>query len=80
MTLRHPRRMLALLVAVVSVTAAQAGGATRALGVTIDSGPSGTVTSTDATFAFSARGGAGTVGFTCMLDRSTVDCTFDLYP
>ena len=46
MTLRHPRRMLALLAAPVSVTAAQAGGATRALGVTIDSGPSGTVTST----------------------------------
>jgi murein DD-endopeptidase MepM/ murein hydrolase activator NlpD len=75
MTLRHPRRMLALLAAVVSVTAAQAGGATRALGVTIDSGPSGTVTSTDATFAFSARGGAGTVGFTCTLDRSTAGCT-----
>ena len=75
MTLRHPRRMLAVLAAVVSVTAAQAGGATRALGVTIDNGPSGTVTSTDATFAFTARDGAGTVGFTCTLDRLTAGCT-----
>jgi hypothetical protein len=76
MNCMHWRSTLVLLVAAAAIAgASRASGATSALAVSIDSGPSGTVTSTDATFAFSAQGGAGAVTFECTLDRVASACT-----
>ena len=76
MSFRHWRSTVVMLAAAVAaVTSSQASGAPTALGVGIDSGPSGTVASTEATFTFSARDGAGAVTFTCTLDGTSSPCT-----
>jgi murein DD-endopeptidase MepM/ murein hydrolase activator NlpD len=76
MSFSHWRSAIAMVAVVVAAaTSSQASGASTALAVAIDSGPSGTVASTDATFAFSARDGAGAVTFTCTIDGTSSPCT-----